>query len=357
MRSTAPEPIRVLVVEDSEVVRLLLEQIIAADPRLRVVGSVGDGEAAIEAVRRVRPDVISMDIRMPRLDGFETTRRIMETQPTPIVVVSASVEADDLKISMNALRAGALTVVEKPVGLTHSEYAGLARTLCQQLVLMSSVKLVRQRPGVAPRPAPGRSRTAADPPAGGYRALGLVASTGGPGALATVLGGLGRDFPLPCLVVQHMTPSFLAGFVSWLDATVPMPVRLARDGERPLPGHAYVAPAEAHLRLAGPVLRLDPGPAEDGQRLSGTAMFESIAGAAGARGIGVVLTGMGRDGADGLNAIRRAGGFTIAEHRSSAVVYGMPAAAVALGAACEELPLPQIGPRLSTLAAAARVTG
>lgn len=312
MTRRSGDRVRVLVVEDSDVVRMLLERIVAADPRLELVGSAGDGRAALEVLERLAPDVISMDIRMPHMDGFETTRRIMQTRPTPIVVVSATVEAEELDISMNALRAGALAVVEKPVGSTHADYLTIAGRLCQQLVLMSTVKLVRQRgnnAGAASAVAPSRPTPAGTVRAavGGYAVLGIVASTGGPGALATVLGGLGRDFPLPCLVVQHMTPSFLAGFIEWLDGVVPMPVRLAEDGVRPDPGCVYVAPANGHLRLAPGRLRVTDDAPLAGQQAPGTALLESIAGVAGIRGVGVLLTGMGNDGAEGLQALRRAG--------------------------------------------------
>lgn len=349
MTSPTADRIRVLIVEDSDVVRMLLEQIVAADPRLDLAGSVPDGLAALEAVERLAPDVISMDIRMPRLDGFEATRRIMETRPTPIVVVSASVESADLDIAMNALRAGALSVVEKPVGLGHADYDRLAGTLCRQLVLMSSVNVVRQRR----TRAAGTTRSLRTPtvPSRSPSVVGMVASTGGPGALATVLSGLGPSFLLPCLLVQHMTPSFLAGFVDWLDGVVPLPVRLAVDGEPLRDGHVYVAPAQGHLRLAAGRLQVGGDRPVEGHCPSATVLLESIALAAGARSIGVVLTGMGCDGARGLQAIRRVGGSTIAEDASTAVVHGMPAAAA--DAAQQVLPLPLIATRLRDLVAGA----
>lgn len=359
MTGPGDNPIRVLIVEDSDVVRMLLERIVGADPRLVVVGSVTNGVEALAAVERLAPDVISMDIRMPRMDGFETTRHIMTSRPTPIVVVSASVEAEDLKISMNALRAGALTVVEKPVGLSHADYEKLARTLCQQLVLMSSVKLVRQRgPLRAALDSSGRLPAAMPSPREpgplskrGYSVVGLVASTGGPNALATVLTGLGVGFRLPIVVVQHMTPSFHTGFVSWLGGTVPMPVRCAEAGMRMEAGCVYVAPSDRHLRVDGSLMRLTDEPPVAGQLPSGTVLLESLAASVGNRAIGVVFTGMGQDGADGLKRLHEVGAFTVAEHESTAVVYGMPAAAVALGAAREVLPLPRIAPLILQLSA------
>jgi two-component system chemotaxis response regulator CheB len=299
------------------------------------------------------------------MDGMETTRRIMAARPTPIVVVAANVESEDLRISMNALKAGALSVVEKPVGVTHADYATLARHICQQLVLMSDVKLVRQRGNgsaaapTAPRGAdlaPGSMRRATNRArVGDYAVLGIVASTGGPNALVQVLGAIGSGFPLPILIVQHMTETFHAGFVSWLADSVPMPLVLAVDGGVPRPGHAYVAPANAHLRLDGAKMKFVGGEPVSGQRPSGTVLFESMATWAGRRAIGVLLTGMGDDGAQGLRAIFDAGGYTIAEDESTAVVYGMPAAAVKLGAVVEVLPRPAIAPRLDDLALRLRV--
>lgn len=357
MTIPAGNPIRVLVVDDSQVVRLLLERIIGSDARLKVVGTVSDGVEALASIERLAPDVISMDIRMPRMDGFETTRRIMETRPTPIVVVSASVEGEDLKISMNALKAGALSVVEKPVGETHADYSKLARHLCQQLVLMSSVKLVRQRRNPSRNIPPARAAaTAAGPvavqvPDRGYSVVGIVASTGGPNALVTLLTGLGSDYALPIVLVQHITPSFHPGFISWLESVVPMPVRRAEHADRLEPGRVYVAPPDRHLRVDHAVLRLTDEPPVAGQLPSGTIMLESLAESVGSRAIGILLTGMGQDGALGLKRLHDAGAFTVAEDQTTAVVYGMPAAAVAMGAARAVLPLPRIAPFVLKLTA------
>jgi two-component system, chemotaxis family, protein-glutamate methylesterase/glutaminase len=356
--------IRVLIVEDSPVVRMLLQHILASDPRLEVAAAVESGEEALRVLHRVAPDVISMDIRLPGINGFEATQRIMAERPTPIVVVSASVEAEDLKITMNALRAGALAVVEKPVGTSHAEYEAMAGRLRTQLAIMSEVRVVRQRlhrkldfPGsmLSAAPRPPRRATAGS---GGYRILGIAASTGGPNALAQLLTGLGPEFPLPVLLVQHITASFLEGFVSWLDSVSPFQAVIAREGEVPVRGKVYLAPAGSHLRLTGACLTSDRGEPVSSQRPSGTVLLESIARSAGASGIGVVLTGMGDDGARGLLALREAGGHTLVEDQSTAVVYGMPAAAANVGAACEILPLPEIAPRLIEITAeSARVNG
>ena len=338
--------IRVLIVEDSRVVRLLLEHLIRGDPRLELAGSVASAEEALRVLEEVAPDVISMDIRLPGMNGFEATRRIMAERPTPIVVVSANVEAVELQISMNALRAGALAVVEKPVGTSHADYQAVAERLCTQLVIMSQVRVVRQR---ADRAIPARRPAQPTASPGTFAMLGLVASTGGPRALSQVLGALPPTFPLPILVVQHITSSFLEGFASWLGTVCPFPVSLAEEDAIPAPGRVYLPRADLHLRLEKGRLRLDHGEPVCIQRPSGTILFRSMATGLGKGALGVLMTGIGEDGADGLAEIRAAGGYTIAEDASTAVVNGMPGAAVHRGAACEVLPLPDIAPRIIEL--------
>lgn len=340
--------IRVLIVEDSRVVRELLEHIVAGDPRLEIAGAVGSAEEALRVLDRTNPDVISMDIRLPGMNGFEATQRIMSDRPTPIVVISASVEREDLCITMNALEAGALTVLEKPAGLASGEFDAFAARICTQLAIMSQVKVVRRRE--ATRPAPRPERRTAPHVRGGYLMLGMVSSTGGPSALAHILGRLERDFPLPIAVVQHITSSFLQGFASWLESVCPFPVVIVEGRTISAPGKVYLAARDRHLRVEGGYFRADAGEAVCGQRPSGTVLFESMAETVGRHGLGVLLTGMGDDGAEGLGQLRERGGYTIAEDESTAVVYGMPAEAVRLGAVSESLPLPAIAPRIRELA-------
>ena len=350
--AAGPGPARVLVVEDSAVIRRLLVHIVASDPRLTLAGAVESAEEALLAIPRLRPDVISMDIRLPGMDGLEATRRIMALHPTPIVVIADSVEDASLRISMNALRSGALAVVEKPAGLLSSQYAAVAGVIATQLAIMSRVPVIRHRQpvfdGTAGVILPMDAATA--PGVAGAAALGVAASTGGPPALARLLGALPASFPLPVLLVQHMGAAFIEGFAGWLDGLVPMPVALARQDEPLRPGRVLVAPGDGHLGVArdraGQLrVRLDARPPVSGQRPSASLLFESLV-PLGARAIGILLTGMGEDGAAGLVAMRRAGAYTITEHESSAVVYGMPAAAMRLGGSCASLPLEVIAPRL-----------
>ncbi|MET7243213.1 chemotaxis-specific protein-glutamate methyltransferase CheB [Methylobacterium sp. EM32] len=340
-----------MLVEDSLVVRQLLAHIVSRDPRLALVAAVASGEEALREIHRIQPDVISMDIRLPGIDGLETTRRIMAERPTPIVVVADAVEDSSLKISMNALRAGALSVVEKPVGTGHRAYEAVSDQICTQLRIMSQVPVIRRRPIGAERLAPARDEARGQalqiPATQAPSVLAVAASTGGPPAFAKLLGALPADFPLPVLLVQHMGAAFMEGFADWLNGVVPLTVVIATDGVRPLPGHVYVAPGDRHLTLGpGGLLMLVDEPPVGGQRPSATLLFRSVARSAGPRGLGVLLTGMGEDGAAGLLDMHLAGAATIAEHESSAVVYGMPAAAVRLKAAGSVLPLDLIAPRI-----------
>jgi two-component system chemotaxis response regulator CheB len=342
-------PVRVMIVEDSAVIRLLLTRMIEADPRLRLTAAFSNAEDAIIALPRVKPDVVSMDIRLPGMDGLEAIARIMTDHPLPIVVFADAVEDTSLKISMNALRAGALTVVEKPRGLGTVEGDALAESICTQLFIMSQVPVIRRRSFATPRPAvaaPPQAALGAGKPA----VLAIAASTGGPPALAKVLGDLPTPFPLPILLVQHMGAPFMEGFASWLDGILKLDVRLAVADEHMQPGVVHVAPGDRHLAVkAGGVLRLLDDAPQRGQRPAANVLFSSLARLPNLSAVGILLTGMGEDGADGLLAMRRAGNYTITEDESTAIVYGMPGAARRIGASCASVPLEAIGPTLMRL--------
>ncbi|HWF09210.1 MAG TPA: chemotaxis protein CheB [Bryobacteraceae bacterium] len=335
-----------LVVEDSPVTRQLLEHIIGGDPRFEIAAAVATAEEALRIVDRVAPDVISMDIRLPGMNGFEATERIMRARPTPVVVVSAA-DGPDAPLSMNALRAGALTVLEKPRGVTSAGYHALAERLCTQLALMSEVKVIRRhadsRPLAARHPLniPTHTNT--------WKILGIVASTGGPNALLRLLDGFGPAFPLPILLVQHIARAFLEGFASWLESVTSFHVELVRDRAPLEAGKIYMAAPDRHLVAAGNYAVGGAGPPVGAQCPSGTVLFESMSASFGPAALGILLTGMGDDGALGLLRLRQSGGWTIAEDESTAVVYGMPAEAVRLGAVSESLPLPAIAPRILSL--------
>jgi two-component system chemotaxis response regulator CheB len=344
--------IRVMIVEDSAVTRELLRHIVESDERLEVVAAVESAEEAIGMLKTAQPHVISMDIRLPGINGLEATQRIMIERPTPIVVVAASVAGDELNIGINALRAGALAVVEKPNGVTHPDFEAQASRICTQLAIMSQVKVVRQHASrvisaVTTEQKPVlKTFVPAKNEANKFRVLGIVASTGGPNAVMKVLRGLGPQFPLPILLVQHITPCFLDGFVAWLATVCPFNVAIARHGETPQPGTVYLPSADRHLRYDAGVLKMDASDPVSFQRPSGTILFESLAKSLGPQAIGVLLTGMGDDGARGLLAMKNAGSLTFAENETTAVVYGMPAEAARMGAVCYSLPLDEIAPRV-----------
>lgn len=320
--------IRVLIVEDSPTVRQLLSHILNADPGLQVIGCASDGEEAIEQVQLHRPDVITMDLHMPRMDGLEAVRIIMETAPTPIVVVSGQLAPADLDQTFTALTAGALAVVEKPLGLG----SALAERLVQTVKLMSEIKVVRRWPR---KPAATASRL--PPPVVRHAELQLVAigaSTGGPLVLHSILAGLAGKVDVPIVIVQHIANGFTAGFADWLGKTTGMPVRVGRAGEHLLPGHAYIAPDAMNMGItSGLNIVLSSEPAENGHRPSVSYLFRSVAQSLGQNAVGVLLSGMGKDGAAELKTVADRGGVTIAQDPLTTVVAGMPGEAIKLGAA------------------------
>jgi len=330
--------IRVLVVDDSPVARELLAYLLNSDPALEVIGVVADGEQAVAAAARLRPDVITMDIHLPRLDGFAATRMIMETCPTRIVMVTASPVAHEVADNFRVLEAGALAVLAKPSGPGHPEHAQITDELLRTIKLMAEVSVVRRwRRNDSWAGAGAPAQAAPPPPAGAeLRLVAIGASTGGPLALHTILARLKQPFAAPIVVVQHISPGFVAGLVEWLGRGCGGAVRVAGHGELALAGNVYLAPDDAHMtvRAEGGVVRivLSSAPPEHGVRPAVAQLFRSAA-ALGPRAAGVLLTGMGRDGAQELKAMQEAGALTIAQDQDSAIVNGMPGEAVRLGAA------------------------
>jgi two-component system, chemotaxis family, protein-glutamate methylesterase/glutaminase len=344
---------RVLIAEDSDTTRELFVEILRSDRDVTVVGEAKNGVEAVEMTKRLRPDIVTMDIRMPLMDGFEATKHIMVEAPTPIVIVSASVDVREVEIAMHALRAGALTVLPKPPGPGAPDFDEVCRRFLATIKSMSQVKVVRRWPerGRASRPPGDRPAQ----PLAQTRVVALAASTGGPAALCQVLSSLPGDFPLPILVVQHIAQGFVSGFASWLSTGVALRTKVAEPAERLEARTIYVAPDDRHLGVSDARTVLVSGaPAIRGFRPSASFLFQSVAKTFGRTTLAIVLTGMGEDGLEGLHAVRDVGGQIVAQDERSSVVYGMPGVAVAAGIADSTLPLDLIGPRILQAAQNAR---
>lgn len=344
--------IRVLIVEDSRVAQEILVHVLSSDPAIQVVGIVGDGASALQAAQAKRPDVITMDIHMPGMDGFAATRAIMENAPTPIVIVSASTGATSVESTFQAMEAGALAVVHRPPGLGHPDYAAAAHELVWTIKTMSEIKVVRRYAWAR------ANRVDSMPPAarvgagGEIELVAIGASTGGPPVLHTILSLLPSDLPIPLLIVQHIAPGFVEGFVEWLNGVTGFPLQVATHGTRPLPGHGYVAPDGYQMGVeAGPRIVLRREAEDNGLRPSVAYLFRSMARVLGPNGAGVLLSGMGRDGAQELKELRDRGGVTIVQDEASSIVHGMPGEAIRLGAAKYILPPESIAVLLVGLAA------
>jgi len=337
--STAKPRIRILVVEDSAVVRELLVALFESVPEFQIVGTAGDGEEAIAAAARLRPDVITMDINMPRMNGFAATREIMQSQPTPIVIVSGSWDPSEVETSFQAMEAGAVALMARPRGLGHPNHAADARELIRTVQAMAEVKVIRRRPirtglTISTSPTQTPLPSSALRMAQRVEIVAIGASTGGPMVLQTILSRLPQHLPFPIAIVQHIANGFVDGFVQWLERSTGFPTLLAIHGDVMLPGKAYIAPDGTHLTVGpGGRIVLNSEEPDAGLRPSVSQLFRSIERSYAPRAAAVLLTGMGRDGADELSELRAAGCLTIAQNKESCVVYGMPGAAVALDAA------------------------
>lgn len=332
--------------------RDFLVHLLNADSELEVIGTAKDGEAALAFVKENKPDVITMDIHMPKMDGFETTRKIMESQPVPVVIVTATTNPKEVAVLFHAMDAGALAVLPIPAGFGHPEHEVTSRELIQTLKSMSEVKVVRRwaRNRVskfAPTPPPKETERKA---ARDVRVIAIGASTGGPPVLQTILSSLPEDFPIPVLVVQHIATGFMDGFVEWLASSCRIRVQLASQHQPLRPGNVYLAPDDFQM-MAGPngsiILRNDPP--ENGLRPAVSCLFRSVAEVFGKSAVGILLTGMGKDGAAELKGIKDAGGLTIAQSKETCVVNGMPGEAINLDAATYSLSPEQIAAVLTDI--------
>ncbi len=369
----ATTPISVLVVEDSPVAAIILQRIFNSSPDIELVGIARNGMEAMELIPKVQPQVVCTDFHMPKMNGLELTQWIMAEYPRPILVISASVDKqEDSENVFQLLQAGALDVFLKPSVEMATEYERIKQDLITRIKVLSGVSVFTQhrfrakpQPPPSPTVKPQTPNPKPNTPAQFLiptsqqlslpRVLAIGASTGGPQALHTILKALPTNFPVPILCVQHISEGFLPGLTTWLTAECKLPVVIAQAGELPKPGVVYFAPDRCHLQLTsqGRIV-LSSGEPVSGHRPSVTVLFEAVANYYRQAALGVLLTGMGRDGAEGLLAIAKAGGSTIAQDEASSVVFGMPKEAIALGAAQTVLPLTEIAPALLKQFALAR---
>jgi two-component system chemotaxis response regulator CheB len=376
--------IRVLVVEDSQTIRSYLTGLLSASLDFEVVGEAADGEQAIRLCEALRPDVVTMDMVLPVMSGVAATEYIMAWCPTPIVIVSASVNRGEALKTYDALAAGAVDLMDK---LTHSEpRAAWEAAFLARVRMVSRIKVIThprgrlkgatrwgsQNGGVEkPNPASvARASSDGSPgafpagsfvaPSGTVRVIAIGASTGGPAALAEILRVLPADFPIPVLLVIHVSEQFAFALADWLNTQSKLPVRFAQSGQPlPRPGQPGVilAPAGSHMVVTGGTLELKKTAERHSCRPSVDELFESIAANFGPAAACILLTGMGRDGAVGMVEARKSGCITIAQDEASSIVFGMPGEAIRLGAASRILALDQVGPAMLTLAASSGVKG
>ncbi|MBA4396273.1 MAG: chemotaxis response regulator protein-glutamate methylesterase [Syntrophus sp. (in: bacteria)] len=347
--------VKVLIAEDSVVIQEFLKNILESDPDIQVIEMVNNGEKAIEAVKRTRPDVVTMDINMPVLNGFDATRIIMEATPTPIVIVSGEWDTKKVETIFLAMEAGAIACVARPPGAGHLDHESSTEELIRTVKSMSEVKVIKrwprlQKKGVCSLRKDATVSEAAIMPAREIKVVAIGASVGGPIALQTILAAIPSDFHAPIVIVQHISAGFTQGLVEWLSMTSAIPVRLGRHGEKILPGHAYVAPEHCQMRvMKDGVISLREDAPQEGLRPSVSCLFRSIADVYGKNAAGVLLTGMGRDGAQELKLMKDNGAVTIVQNEETSVVFGMPGEAVRIGGAAYVLPLEDIAQMLEGL--------
>jgi two-component system chemotaxis response regulator CheB len=340
--------IRVLVADDSPTMCSVISSLLAKEPSIMVVGCAKDGQQAVDMAEELAPDVITMDVQMPRVGGLEAIEQIMAKSPSRILAV-CSVEDREVELSFRAISAGALELIAKPVAGPGYDLAAWGQKLVLAIRLMAEVPVVRRRTQFAPRRASLVRPGAVD-------VIAIAASTGGPHALVTILAALPAHLSVPVLIAQHMAPGFGGGFARWLAQVTAMKVLTARTGDPCKAGHVYLPP-DSHDLTVGPGGVLAVTPNAEMNCPSGDRLLSSVARAYGSAGAGLVLTGMGDDGARGLLAIHQAGGVTMAQDEESSVVYGMPRAAVEMGATTVQLPLSGIASQLLSMTMKAGSSG
>ncbi|WP_082209905.1 chemotaxis-specific protein-glutamate methyltransferase CheB [Fischerella sp. PCC 9605] len=336
--------IRVLLVEDSQLALIFLKRILDSSPQIEVVGEARTGLEALTLIPKVEPDVICTDLHMPQMNGLEFTSKVMALYPRPILVISVSVQIEDTKNIFQLLEAGAVDIFPKPnTGLAADDEV-FKQELVKKIKILSGVKVFRKRPKLSIQAqnlqARDLSTFSSKKSYPKPKIVVIGASTGGPQALKELLTQLPSDFPIPVICVQHICFGFLQGLIDWLAVSCQLPIQIAQAGDMPRPGKIYFPPEQLHLELdaRGRFICSDLPPVA-GHRPSVTVAFESAAKFYGKACVGILLSGMGIDGAEGMQVIAQAGGFTIAQDEATSVVFGMPKAAIELGVAQQVLPI------------------
>jgi two-component system chemotaxis response regulator CheB len=334
--------IRALIVDDSKTAREVIKDILASDPGIEVVGEAKNGQEALEKVSELRPDIITMDVIMPVKDGLEAVGEIMACKPTPILVLSSTAGDQEVNLAFKAIQLGALDVMAKPRGFTTWELPELKKELIAKVKLLARIKVISH-----PRGRKKRSdkllRTRATDSA---KIVAIGASTGGPQAIMTILKQLPADFPGGIFIVQHIASGFSKGFAQWLDQESRLKVKEAEQGEQIKPGMVLLAPTDLHLEVINERVNLTNSPPVNSCRPSADKLFASVAHCYGSKTIGIILTGMGKDGTKGIKEIKEKGGITIAQDEQSSVIFGMPKEAISLNVIDQVLPLSEIGREL-----------
>ena len=344
--------IKLLIVDDSPVIREFLNFIFGLDPEIQVVGFANDGIEAIEKIKQLKPDVVTMDINMPRMNGLDATKEIMSTLPLPIVIVSGSRDAAELEYSFDSMEAGALAVLQRPAGLKHPDFETSSKELIRTVKAMSEIKVVRRWI----RPSKSRANRNNEilnfkKQSANIKIIVIGASTGGPAVIHSILSGLPQKFSVPILIVQHMSEGFISGFVEWLNQSSSIPVNMAAQGELILPGNAYVAPDNTHMGInSNGQIILEKGEPKNGHCPSISYLFRTAADNFGNNAAGILLTGMGKDGAAELKMMKEKNALTIVQDEESSIVFGIPGEAVRIDAAAYILPPDKIVSLLSAIA-------
>lgn len=337
-------PIKVLLVEDSLIALELLQRLLRSSPEVEVVGAARNGQEALELIPKVNPKVICTDLHMNPIDGLELTKQVMEKFPCPILVISNSVQEDDTKNIFGLLKAGAVDIFPKPTSGNYTEYEQVKDRLIAKIKMLSQVTVKARSSSIESTPNIASNNIQSNVT---LKAIAIGASTGGPQAIHKIITALPANLPVPIICAQHIGEGFLAGLISWIKDDSQLNIKVAQIGETPAPNTVYFAPERAHLEF-------DPQgkfiysnfTASTGTCPSIDALFRAVARVYGSSSASILLTGMGTDGVAGTEAIKAAGGLTIAQDEQSCLVFGMSKLAISTGAVAQVLSLPEIAPFL-----------